>query len=120
MSGKLTRRAFLAAPLPLLLAPRLAWAQAPAKNLQRRVYDFGVDVGVMWDFFTFPVTGTVTEEIDLPAGRYRMVLGGEGSSITAHTEASGVIRTGRFVPVETHSRSTLRGQGGTLHLLHRY
>src|SRR5438552_1141788 len=88
MSGKLTRRAFLAAPLPLLLAPRLAWAQAQAKNLQRRVYDFAVDVGVMWDFFTFAVTGTVTEEIDLAAGRYRMVLAGEGSSITAPTEPS--------------------------------
>ena len=120
MSGKLTRRAFLAAPLPLLLAPRLAWAQAQAKNLQRRVYDFAVDVGVMWDFFTFAVTGTVTEEIDLAAGRYRMVLAGEGSSITAHTEASGVIREGRFVPVETHSRSTIRGREGTLHLLYDY
>ncbi len=102
MSGKLTRRAFLAAPLPLLLAPRLAWAQAQAKNLQRRVYDFAVDVGVMWDFFN------------------RMVLAGEGSSITAHTEASGVIREGRFVPVETHSRSTIRGREGTLHLLYDY
>src|SRR6266852_5869483 len=104
MGGKLTRRAFLAAPLPLLLAPRLAWGQAQAKNLQRQVYDFGVDVGVMWDLFTFAVTGTVTEEIDLAAGRYRMVLTGEG----------------RFVPVETHSRNTVRGREGTLNLLYDY
>src|SRR2546426_11270589 len=74
----------------------------------------------MWDFFTFAVTGTVTEEINLAAGRYRMVLAGEGSSITAHPEASGVIREGRFVPVETHSRSTIRGREGTLHLLYDY
>src|SRR5437667_10460791 len=112
MSGKLTRRAFLAAPLPLLLAPRLAWAQAQAKNLQRRVYDFAVDVGVMWDFFTFAVTGTVTEEIDLAASRYRMVLAGEGSSNTAHTEASAVIREGRFVPVDAHSPSSSRRRAG--------
>src|SRR5438128_12613855 len=115
MGGKLTRRAFLAAPLPLLFSPRLAWAQAQAKNLQRRVYDFAVDVGVMWDFFTFAVAGTVTEEIDLAAGRYRMVLAGEGSSITAHTEASGLIREGRFVPVATQSGSAIRGRELTLH-----
>ena len=120
MGGKLTRRAFLAAPLPLLLAPRLALAQAPAKNLQRQVYDFALDVGVMWDFFTFAVTGTVTEEIDRASGRYRTVLTGEGSGVTAHTEASGVIREGRFVPVETHSRSTVRGREGTLNLLYDY
>ena len=120
MGEKLTRRAFLAAPLPLLLGPRLAWGQAQAKNLQRQVYDFGVDVGVMWDLFTFAVTGTVTEEIDLAAGRYRMVLSGEGSSTTAHTEASGVIREGRFVPVETHSRNTVRGREGTLNILYDY
>jgi hypothetical protein len=120
MDGKLTRRAFLAAPLPLLLAPRLAWAQAQAKNSQRQVYDFALDVGVMWDLFQFAIRGTVTEEIDLVAGRYRMVLAGEGSSVTAHTEASGVIREGRFVPLETHSRNTVRGREGMLNLLYDY
>src|SRR4029077_11596986 len=77
-------------------------------------------VGVMWDLFTFAMTGTVIQEIDLAAGRYRLVLTGEGSSITAHTEASGVIREGRFVPVETHIRRTVRGREGTLNLLYDY
>ncbi len=120
MDGKLSRRAFLAAPLPLFLAPRLAWAQVQAKNPQRQVYDFAVDVGVMWDFFTLAMTGTVTQEIDLAAGRYRTVLAGEGSNITAHTEASGIIREGRFVPIETQSRNTVRGREGTLHLRYDY
>jgi len=120
MGERLTRRAFLASPLPLLLAPRFAWGQIPAKNPQRQVYDFAVDVGVMWDVFTVSLTGTVIEEIDLAAGRYRMVLNGEGSSVTAHTEATGVIREGRFAPVETHSRSTIRGRENTVNLLYDY
>src|SRR2546427_6755449 len=89
MGGKLTRRAFLAAPLPLLLAPRLAWAQAQAKNLQRRGYDFAVGVGVMWDFFTFAVAGAVTEEIDMAAGRYPLGLAGGGRRISAQTGGGG-------------------------------
>ncbi len=120
MDGKFSRRAFLAAPLSLFLAPRLAWAQGQAKNPQRQVYNFAVDVGVMWDLFTFAMTGTVTVEIDLASGRYRMVLAGEGSSVTAHTEASGIIREGRFVPIEMRSSRTVRGREGTLHLLYDY
>jgi hypothetical protein len=120
MDGKLSRRAFLVGPLPLFFVPQLTWAQGYAKNPQRQVYDFAVDVGVMWDLFTLAMTGTVTEEIDLASGRYRMVLAGEGSNIAAHTDASGIIREGRHVPIETHSRSTIRGREGTLHLLYNY
>jgi hypothetical protein len=120
MGDRLTRRAFLASPLPLLLIPRLGWAETQARNPQRQTYDFAVDVAVMWDLFTFALTGTVTEEIDLGAGRYRMVLTGEGSSVAAHTETTGIIREGRFAPVETHSRNTVRGREGTLSLLYDY
>jgi hypothetical protein len=76
-----------------MLTPRRAWTQAQAKNPQRRVYDFARDVGVMWDLFTFAMTGTATEEIDLAAGRYRMVLAG-GQPITVHTEARGASERG--------------------------
>jgi hypothetical protein len=120
MGDRFTRRAFLAGPLPLLLIPRLVWAQTQARNPQRRTHEFAVDVGVMWDLFTFALTGTVVEEIDHGAGRYRMVLTGEGSGVTAHTETTGLIREGRFAPVETHSRSTVRGREGTLSLLYDY
>jgi hypothetical protein len=55
--------------------------------------DFALDVGVMWDLFTFAMTGTATEEIGLAAGRYRMVLAG-GQPITVHTEARGASERG--------------------------
>jgi hypothetical protein len=120
MDGKLSRRAFLAAPLPVLLAGRLARAQAQPRGRRRQVYDFAVDAGVMWDLFKIAMAGTVTEEIDPIAGRYRIILAGESTSLTAHTEATGIIRDGRYMPIETNSHSTIRGREGRLNLLYDY
>ena len=86
-----------------------------SQESQRQVYDFAVDVGVMWDLFTFAMS-TVTEEIDLAAGRYRMVLAGGQQHHRPHRGEGGVIREGRFVPIETHSPNTVRGREGRLNL----
>ncbi len=120
MGGKFSRRAFLAAPLSVLLAGRLAQVQAQPREPRRQVYDFTVEAGVMWDLFTIAMAGTMTEEIDPLAGRYRMTLAGQGTSLTAHTEATGIIREGRYMPIETHSHSTIRGREGRLDLLYDY
>jgi hypothetical protein len=114
MAFRLSRRAFLAAPLPLLLVPRAAPGAAPT----RQPLDFTVDVGILFDMITFALKGTLTKEIDPAAGRYRVTLDGEGDKISVHTEASGVIRQGRFMPVELHSVSTIRGRESKLDLLY--
>ena len=81
MAFRLSRRAFLAAPLPLFLFPRAISAAPP--GLQP--FDFAVDVGVLFDMITFALKGTVIREIDPAAGRYRVTMTGEGDKISLHT-----------------------------------
>lgn len=109
-----SRRAFLAASLPLLASPRAALAEVPA----RQVFDYSVDVGVLFSLIAFVLKGTVVKEIEHTAGRYRIRMNGEGNSISLHTDARGLIRQGRFVPVETHSLSTIRGRESRLDILY--
>src|SRR5499426_3199274 len=115
MAFRLSRRAFLAAPLSLLLLPR---AVPAAISGTPQPQDFTVDVGILFDMISFALKGTVQREIDEAAGRYRITLDGEGDKISLHTEANGVIRQGRFMPVQLHSTSTIRGRDSTLDLLY--
>ena len=71
-------------------------------------WDFSVDVGVLFDLITFSLKGVLVKEIDLAAARYRITMNGEGDNISLHTDAAGVIRQGRFTPVDLHSTSTIR------------
>ena len=114
MAIRLSRRAFLAASLPLLASPRAALAEARA----RQVFDYSVDVGVLFNLITFALKGTVVKEIDHTAGRYRISMNGEGDSISLHTDARGMIRQGRFMPVEIRSHSTIRGRESRLDMLY--
>jgi hypothetical protein len=57
MAFRLSRRAFLAAPLPLFLFPRAIAATSPGLP----PFDFVIDVGVLFDMITFALKGTVTE-----------------------------------------------------------
>jgi hypothetical protein len=115
MAFRLSRRAFLAAPLSLLLLPR---ATAGALSGTPQPQAFTVDVGVLFDMINFALKGTVTRDVDEAAGRYRITMDGEGDKIAVHTEANGVIRQGRFMPVQLHSTSTIRGRLSTLDLLY--
>ena len=115
MVFRLSRRAFLAAPLSLLLLPRAVPATLSGAPQPQR---FTVDVGILFDMISFALKGTVQREIDEAAGRYRITLDGEGDKISLHTEANGVIRQGRFMPVQLHSTSTIRGRDSTLDLLY--
>lgn len=114
MAFSLSRRAFLAASLPFLAGPRVSVAGVPA----RQVFDYSVDAGVLFDLITFALKGTIVSEIDQAAGRYRVSMNGEGDSISLHTEARGVIRQGRFTPVEIHSHNTIRERESRLDLLY--
>jgi hypothetical protein len=67
-------------------------------------------MGVLFDLLTFHLTGTVVEEIDRPARRYRVVMTGEGSGITNRSESTGIIRDGRFLPVASWSQGAFRGR----------
>ena len=114
MVPRLSRRAFLAALLPLLASPQAALTQTST----RQVFDYSVDVGVLFDLITFALKGTVVMEIDHTAGRYRIIMKGEGDSISLDTDARGMIRQGRFTPVEMRSHSTIRGRESRLDMLY--
>jgi hypothetical protein len=114
MAFPFSRRAFLAASLALLASPRTAHAEAPGRQL----FDYSVEVGVLFNLFTFVLKGTVVKDIDRTAGRYRVTMNGDGDGISLRTEASGMIRQGRFMPLVTHSNSTIRGRESQLDLLY--
>lgn len=118
MVPRVSRRAFLAASLPLLASPQAALAQSPAQAPARQVFDYTVDVGVLFNLITYVLKGTVVKEIDRKAGRYRVSMNGEGDSISLDTEARGMIRQGRFTPVEMRSHSTIRGRESRLELIY--
>ncbi len=115
MAFRLPRRAFLATPLSLLLLPRTALA---ALSGTPQPQAFAVDVGVLFDMISFALRGAVTRDIDEAAGRYRITVDGEGDKISVHTETNGVIRQGRYLPVQLHSTSTIRGRESRLDLLY--
>ena len=59
------------------------------------------------------MTGTVTQEIDRKAGRYRVTMNGKGIGISTGTEATGLIQDGRFKPLESRSFHVIRGRSNT-------
>jgi hypothetical protein len=106
MMARITRRQLLALPLGLLVLP----LRAVANGSIRKTFSYRADMGVLFDLLTFNVTGSVVEEIDHAAGRYRVVLTGDGSGVTHRSESSGIIRAGRFLPVMSWSTGTVRGR----------
>jgi hypothetical protein len=94
----LSRRQLMAAlPLGLLFGLRRAHALEDGRS----VLAYQLDLSILFNFLTLSLTGTVVQEIDRRGGKYRMIMEGQGTSISTRTEASGIIRDGRFKPVET-------------------
>lgn len=90
----------------LLLDRRLAGAGEP---LRRRA-SYHLDAGVFFGLFVFNIDGSIDEQIDRAAGRYRVIVAGQGSQIANRLESAGIIRDGRFLPTTTDIFLTLRGR----------
>ena len=118
MVPRVSRRAFLTASLPLLASQRATLAQGSPQAPTREVFDCSVNMGVLFNLITFALRGTVVKEIDHTAGRYRVSMNGEGDSISLHTDARGMIRQGRFMPVQIHSHNTIRGRESRLDMVY--
>jgi hypothetical protein len=95
-SHPLSRRDFLLLPLALALAP-LARAFAAPETLKGT---YTVDAGVLYNTLSFELTGTVQEAVDRAAGRYEITAGGQGPRIANRLESRGILRGGRWVPVQ--------------------
>jgi len=110
MGPSLTRRQLLAAVPAALLALR---GRASGLEDGRASFGYQLDLSVLFNFITFSLTGTVTQEIDRRSGRYRVSMEGKGTAISTKTEAVGIFREGRFKPLETRSAHWLRGRENT-------
>jgi hypothetical protein len=110
MEARLTRRQLLAA-LPATLLLRQGWAHALEDG--RAVLAYQLDLSVLFKLLSLSLSGTVAHEIDRRAGQYRVVMEGKGTAISTRTEATGIIRDGRFKPVESRSVHLFRGRENT-------
>lgn len=106
----MSRRRLLAVlPLGLLFGR----GRAHALEDGRSTFTYQLDLSVLFSFLTLSLTGTVFQEIDRRAGKYRVTMEGQGTGISTRTEASGVIRDGRFKPVETRAVHHFRNRQNT-------
>ena len=116
MDLRFPRRRFLA--LALLSLARPLSATADAKGLVTRTYE--VEVSVLFNLLTFAVKGTIAEEIDAAAGRYRVTLTGAGTGVSTRTTGQGIIQDGRFKPAELESVHVVRGRENRTSLKYDY
>jgi hypothetical protein len=81
---------------------------------------YKVDVGVLYGLLSLSLSGTVVQEIDLPAKRYRVTLEGKGAGAVHRTESVGILRDGRFLPLESRLSQTIRGRESTVSITYDY
>jgi hypothetical protein len=117
MERTLTRRELLAAlPLGLLFGRGLAHALEDGRS----THAYQMDLSVLFNFFTLSLSGTVTQEIDRRAGKYRVLVEGQGIAISTRSEASGIIQGGRFKPLELRAVHHVRGRQNTANTTYDY
>jgi hypothetical protein len=110
MEHLLSRRQLLAAlPLGLLFGLRRAHALEDGRS----AFAYQLDLSVLFSFLTLSLSGTAVQEIDRRGGKYRMVMEGKGAGLSTRTEATGIIRDGRFKPVETKAVHHFRNRQNT-------
>jgi len=117
MDRLLSRRRVLALPLVLLLGrPTLGRAAVDRESTR----SYSADIGILFNVVTFTLKGKLFEEIDPGAGRYRVVLTGEGAGVSTRTEGAGIIRGGRYKPTDVVSVNTVRGRENRTTLAYDY
>ena len=108
MGPGISRRQLLQMTLLGAFAGRPGSSQAAASTV--RTYAYQADIGVLFNLLTYSLNGKVTLDIDQAAARYQVEMSGAGTGATARTNSHGIIRDGRFMPVETRSSHTVRGR----------
>jgi len=100
------RRRFLTLPIALVLAPLVPTSAEP--TVRRGHY--AADVGVLYNMLTFHIDGTINEVIDRSAGEYKVLIAGEGASISNRLESRGRLGENRWVPLHSHAWFNVRGR----------
>jgi hypothetical protein len=112
----MNRRRFLTLPLALVVAPLgSVWAAVEARK-----GGYAVDVAILYRMFSLNLNGTLEETIDRAAGRYDVMISGEGSRIANRIESHGVLRDGRWAPARTTSWFQVVGREARTELVYDY
>lgn len=111
-----SRRQFLTLPFALLLGPRLGRADQPVRSAA----SYHADIGILFNLFTFTLAGSVDEQVDRSAGRYRVVVSGEGSGVANRIESVGLLRQRRFMPTATTLFFSVKGRESRTHISYDY
>jgi hypothetical protein len=114
--NSLNRRHFLALALGSLLASS---GRTSADPIARRG-TFAADVAILYSTLKFRLEGVVEERIDRAAGRYEILVTGQGEGIANRIESTGVLRDGRWVPLRGASRFQVRGRESRTQVTYDY
>jgi len=99
------RRHFLALALAALGVPSRTAAESRITKTS-----YAADVGILYGMLTFHLNGTIEEVVDRAAGQYRVTANGRGTGIASRYQSTGVLRDGRWAPVQSESWFDIRGR----------
>ena len=102
----LNRRGFLTLAVAVLVAPGRLLGAEPAGRRGTYV----VDVGLLYSMLTFHLQGVLDEQVDQAAGRYEVRSEGQGDRITSRLHSRGILRNGRWTPLEATSHFDVYGR----------
>jgi hypothetical protein len=105
-----SRRHFLALLSSALLVPLVALPRRKGAEAGTRTGSYVVDVKLLYGLFTLHLDGRFTEVVDPTAGRYHVLAHGGGDGIANRVESSGLLRSGRWAPRETHAYFDVMGR----------
>jgi hypothetical protein len=100
------RRDFLTLGVAALLLPPSRLGAEPVA----RKGTFAAEVGILYQVLTFRLSGRLQETVDRASGRYEIRIDGEGEAIASRIRSSGVLRAGRWAPVQSESWFQVRGR----------
>ncbi len=81
---------------------------------------YAVDLGILYQAFTFQLTGTINESLDRAAQRYHVILSGRGSGIENRLESRGTLRGGRWAPDLSTSWLQVLGRQSRTEIAYHY
>ena len=116
----LSRRAVLLGLGSLTLGSWFPMVRAAAAPPAGRTFDYRVDISMLFDLIRYSVSGSMVEEVDAEAGRYRVLITGSGTAVSTRVEARGLIENGRYRPLELKSAHSMAGRPSSLSITYDY
>jgi hypothetical protein len=103
----INRRYFLTLPLALL-SPSVAARFVAGAEVTKGTY--AADIGILYETLKLNLQGTIEETLDRGAGEYRVVAMGTGPGIANRYDSNGILRDGRWAPLQSQSWFDIRGR----------